>query len=371
MKNNIAIFLATSGHSGVDRVAHRLIPEIISRGYEIDLLHVDKHGPYFDDTISGLNIIDLETSHVNSSLFAVARYLKARKPLAMLSDKDRVNRIAVIANWLAATKTRLVLRSGTTLSTDLASRGWLEKKTQTWSVRTFYPSAYHVVTPSTGASNDLMQIGNLSPEKMKTIPSPVISDNLYKLANEEISHRWLGENKQYPVILGVGELGYRKDFETLIRAFALIQQSHPSRLILLGRGKQQNQLQQLCEELEIADIVDFPGFQQNPYPWFRASDAFALTSRWEGMPVVLIEALALGKPCISTDCPSGPNEILQGGTLGPLVDVGDFQALARGLVEILKNPQQPSLLQDAVSKYSVSNSTTLYLRAMGLAEKYQ
>jgi len=348
-----------------------LIPEILDRGYKVELLSIGRHGPYFDTELPGLKIIDLKTDHVNSSLFAVVKYLKTRKPLAMLSDKDRVNRLAVIANAISGTNTRLVLRSGTTLSVDLESRGWLQKKTQIWSVKTLYSSAFNIVTPSQGSANDLINLGKLDSKKVNVIPSPVISPDLFKLSSQSITHKWLGENKQYPVILGIGELSYRKDFHTLIRAFALIQKTHPSRLIILGKGKQKDHLRELCQELCIQELVDFAGFQDNPYPWFRECDIFALTSRWEGMPVVLIEALALGKSSIATDCPSGPSEILQGGTLGPLIPIEDYRQFANGIIKLLESPKEPSLLQESVSKYTVSNSTTGYLKAMGLKDYAQ
>jgi len=167
----------------------------------------------------------------------------------------------------------------------------------------------------------------------------------------------------------MGELGSRKDFPTLIRAFAQVRLRFPCRLVILGRGGQRQVLQSLARELGVAEDVDLPGFQANPYGFLAHAALFAFTSLWEGLGFALIEALAVGTPVVSTDCPSGPREILQGGRYGRLVPVGDAQALGLAMFETLSDPLAPEILREAAFPYEIEQSTTAYLRALGLAPR--
>lgn len=359
----IAIFLATSGHSGVDRVARNLVPAFADRGIEVDLLQIRDHGPYYDDLPAGVRRIDLGTAHVYPALPALVRYLRERRPDVLFSDKDRVNRTGIVAHWLAHSRARLALRSGTTISVDLASRGRLDRLFQGLSMRHLYRRADVVLTPSKGAAEDLRQFAGLPQDKVRAVPSPIVTPQLRAKAEEPLDHRWFLSD-QPPVILGVGELSGRKDFATLVRAFARLRNDRPCRLVILGEGKRKASLLGLARTLGVADDVDLPGFKTNPYAYMARAAAFALTSRWEGMPVVLIEALAIGTPAVSTDCPSGPREILRDGRYGPLIPIGDDARLARELNRILEAPIPRSRLQEAAAPYTVEASAEAYLKAM-------
>jgi glycosyltransferase involved in cell wall biosynthesis len=168
------------------------------------------------------------------------------------------------------------------------------------------------------------------------------------------------------VIVGAGRLQRQKDFPTLIRAFGLVRGEHPCRLIILGDGSGRSRLEGLAAELDLDADVDMPGFQANPYPFMARADLFVLSSAWEGSPNVLTEAMALGTPVVSTDCPSGPHELLDGGRFGPLVPVGDPQALARAMIETLEQPLPAHSLKSAVAEYNQDRSARRYLEAMGI-----
>ena len=189
---------------------------------------------------------------------------------------------------------------------------------------------------------------------------------LEHLATKPPDHPWLVE-PDIPVILGVGELGYRKDFETLVRAFALVRKSRPCRLLILGRGRRREDLLRLAAELEVSGDVDLPGFTANPYPAMAKARLFVLSSRWEGMPVVLIEALACHTPVVSTDCPSGPREILGDGTAGALVPVSDHAAMAAAVTTWLDRQVPANVFERIVSDYRIESSAAAYLHAMGMS----
>lgn len=361
----IACFFATSGHSGVDRIATHLIPELANRGYRVDLLQVRKHGPYLDPLPNGVRRIDLGYRHTYACLPALARYLRERRPDRLLSDKDRVNRTALFARWLSTTTTPLFFRLGTTVSLNLASRGPLERWVQRNSMGRLYRFAESVLVPSQGVRQDLSRYTGLSPDKIRVVPSPGIPDALFDRRPPPPDHAWFKE-REVPLILGMGELGARKDFTTLIEAFALLRASRPCRLVIIGRGKQRERLLALARRLQVQDALDLPGFVENPYSYMAHADLFAFSSRWEGLGLVLVEALALGVNPVSTDCPSGPSEILQQGRLGRLVPVGDARAMAAAMSATLDAPLSREVLQQGARPYGVGAATDAYLAALGL-----
>ena len=363
-KRRIGCFFATSGHSGVDRVLQRLLPAIAARGYQVDLLHVRGHGPEIPPQ-SNLYQVDLGAAHVATALPGLIRYLRRCRPGVLFSDKDRVNRTAILAKRLSGSSARLVLRNGTTVSVDLRDRKPLDRLLQRFSMRHLYTAADCILMPSMGAADDFAAVSGIARERIQVVPSPVISEDLHMLAAAPVDHPWLTE-KDSPVIVGIGVLCGRKDFETLIRGFALLRQTTPGRLIILGRGKRRDRLLGLARRLGVAESVDLPGFDANPYRFIAHADLFALSSRWEGMPVVLIEALALGRQIVSTDCPSGPRELLAGGHLGRLVPVGDDRQFAQAMQQTLGGRPPLEAMQHAASAYTVEASTDAYLTAMGL-----
>ncbi len=371
MKNprRIACFLSTSGHSGVDRAMQNLIPSLAERGYEIDLLHINRHGPYLLNIPERVNVIELGTSSTYPSLFPLIRYLRRERPAVLLSDKDRVNRTALLARYLSRTNPYLVLSSGTTISIDLANRGAFERWLQRTSMGKLYAYADQVIVTSKGVADDMATYTGLQRDRIRVVPSPVVPDAAFNDVYTRPEEAWFQAN-QPPVILGVGELGMRKDFSTLIRAFSRVRQQKKCRLVILGKGKQRQELASLAASLGVAADVGLLGFKSDPYSYMAYSACFALTSLWEGLGFVIIEALAVGTPVVSVDCPSGPSEILKAGKFGPLVPVGDDLALSQALMKTLDNPLPRDLLQQAARPYSVSAATSAYLEAFGLPATY-
>lgn len=366
----IAFFFSTSGHSGVDRVAKNLLPAIARRGYPVDLLKVRGHGPELNTAdphtaAPRIRILDLGHRQTYACLPSLVRYLRRERPATLLSDKDRVNRTALLARALAGVETRLLLRLGTTLSVNLASRGRWERWLQRTSIGKLYPFADQVITPSKGAADDIARYTGLARSLIQVVPSPVVPESLFDATLTSPAHPWF-QDADWPLILGAGELCGRKDFETLLRGFALLRAQRQCRLMIIGRGRGRERLLALARELGVADDFTLPGFIPEPYAYLSNADLFAFTSRWEGLGFVLIEALALGTPVVSTDCPSGPSEILQAGHYGPLVPVGDHQALAAAMASTLAAPLPAATLKQAARGYGIEAATDAYLSAMRL-----
>ena len=361
----IACFFSTSGHSGVDRAARHLIPALAGRGYAVDLLRVRRHGPELSRIPPRVSIIDLGSAHTYGALPELVRYLKRVRPAVLLSDKDRVNRTALLGRFLARVPTRLVLSSGTTISIDLSTRGPLERWIQRNSMGKLYPFADAVIVNARQVAEDMADFTGLPRDRIQVVPTPAVPEALFPQQRPVPDPPWFGPDEP-PVILGVGELCTRKDFATLIRAFARVRAVHSCRLVILGEGAQRARLRALAQELGVASAVDLPGFQPNPYDYMAHSALFALTSRWEGNPFVLPEALAVGTPVLATDCPSGPREVLDGGRYGLLVPVGDVQALAQGILQTLAQPLPKATLQEAARPFTIEAATDAYLRVFGL-----
>jgi len=364
--DRLAVFAATSGHSGVDRVFANLVRQFSAWGLGVDLLKVRGHGPHLgSEDLPGARIVDLGRAHVNTVLPSLVRYLRRERPCALLTDKDRVNRIAILARAIARVHTRLAVRIGTTVSVNLASRRPSERWLQRKSMGSLYPLADLVIVPSAGVADDMADYTGIDRDHIRVVRSPIVTPELRRLADESLDHPWLKKH-EVPVVLGVGELGHRKDFETLLRAFTLVHRKRPCRLIVLGRGRRREALLALAAELNVAEDVDLPGFHPNPYAFMSRADLFVLSSRWEGMPVVLVEALALHTPVVSTDCPSGPQEILTASGVGALVPVGGVEPMAEAMMEWMGSLPDDAAFEHAIAPYRVEASACAYLDALGI-----
>jgi glycosyltransferase involved in cell wall biosynthesis len=203
-----------------------------------------------------------------------------------------------------------------------------------------YPYAHAIVTVSHGVAEDLARFIRLPSSRIRVIYNPVIGTAPLKEAPNFSNHPWLGE-RNYPLIVAVGRLTAQKDFGMLLRSLALMRHQSAARLIILGEGEQREELQHLAAELGLSEIVDMPGFVPNPCSYMAHATVVALSSRWEALPTVLIEAMACGTRVVSTDCPSGPSEVLAGGKYGRLVPVGDAAAMASALLDVVQGKVAP------------------------------
>jgi glycosyltransferase involved in cell wall biosynthesis len=342
-----------------------LVNAFAGRGYSIDLVLIKSRSRHLEAIHPSVSVIELGSRHTITSLIPLIRYMREKHPARVLVAKDRAGRLAVTARALSGIPSKIVVRLGTNLSAALEHRSGLKRWLRQLPMRLLYPLIDRVIAVSEGVAEDTMAITGLDPIRISVIRNPVLTPTMLDLAQEASPHPWLSDNGP-GVILGAGRLTVQKDFSTLLRAFAALKQTYPLRLIILGDGRQRDKLEQLARELGIEDAVDLPGFAPNPYAYMSRASLFVLSSRWEGSPNVLTEAMALGTPVVSTNCPSGPSEILDGGRIAPLVPVGDWEALAEAMKQILDNPPDSDKLREAVREYNVEESATNYLGHLGL-----
>jgi glycosyltransferase involved in cell wall biosynthesis len=261
------------------------------------------------------------------------RYLRHERPAALLSILY-ANIIAVWARRLAGTPQRVILGEHNTLSSVANGERDLRWHLFPSLARWFYPWADGIVAVSEGVANDLAQLINIPLEHIQVIYNPIVTPDLFEKSTAFIEHPWF-KSGEPPVLLAAGRLTVQKAFDVLIRAFAQVRKNHRVRLLILGEGEERLALEALIREYELGQDISMPGFVPNPYPYMAHAAAFVLSSRWEGLPTVIVEALSLGTPIISTDCPSGPREVLADGKYGKLVPVDDHHALAAAIITTL------------------------------------
>ncbi len=259
--------------------------------------------------------------------------------------------------------TTLVIRAPSVLAPSLYALGPIKRHIMSMFIRYSYRRADQMIAVSQGVADELKQILDIPKKKISVLFSPIISEAMLIKASEHLNHPWFREGDP-PVILSVGRLTAAKNQETLIRAFARVRQKVKARLLILGEGEKRTELETLASQLNLTKDFSLPGFQKNPFPFMAKARLFVLSSAWEGSPGVLIQALACGCPVLSTDCSSGPREILQDGRLGRLVPVGDHEAMATAIILSLREERRPACTPDVLRSFSVENSSREYLRVL-------
>ena len=225
--------------------------------------------------------------------------------------------------------------------------------------RYLFDKASHFICVSQGVADGLVSQLGVPRTRVSTVHNPVVTPDLGSRMTEPASHPWMDDGGS-PVILSAGRLSEQKDYPTLIKAFAQVAAHRPCRLIILGEGRLRGQLQRLVERLGLADSISLPGWVENPFAFMSRAALFVLSSRYEGLPGVLIQALACACPCVSTDCPTGPGEILQGGRFGTLVPVGDPARLAAAINSVLDRPANGRTLRERAADFSAERAVSAY-----------
>lgn len=391
---HIALFMRSlQGSGGAERVMVYLARGLVKQGHRVDLVMARKKGRFFDQIPEAVKIVDLKVrtpwtslrslfalgkdawfwlrmllSHkphfVLGALPGLTRYLRDNRPDALIAAMDYPNVVAIASRQVAGLDSPVIATVHSTLSVEVAHSQRQRIKDQPRVNRRFYPRANALVAVSRGVAEDLQRTLGLPDGKVRTIYNPVVAPELEELAKRPLDHPWFADGEP-PVVLAVGGLKPAKDFATLLRAFARARMRRPMRLLILGEGKLRPSLTSLAEELDIVEDLAMPGFVDNPFQYFARADLFVLSSRWEGLGNVVIEALACGCPVVSTDCPSGPAEILENGKYGTLVPVGDPEALAAAILKSLDTPTDRQRLRDRGAKFSVENATRQYLDLIG------
>ena len=337
-KTDLGIYMPVFINGGVERVISNLISAFIAQGMKVDLvLNQGGQSSILKRLPPEVEIIDLKANQFFKYLPKLISYLREKRPKTLLAAVHKAPEIAIIAKYLAMVSTRVVISEQTNLSLDIKIGNPLGNQMKSnlipIAIRFLYPFAC-ITAASNGVALDLATTAKLPLESIEVIYNPVITPQLSQKSQESVDHPWFAPGEP-PVVLGVGRLEQQKDFPTLIHAFAKVRQMQTAKLVILGSGREEKKLLSLVNELELSEDVAILGFVDNPYAYMAKSAIFVLSSAWEGFGNVVAEALAAGAPVVSTNCPSGPAEILDNGKYGELVSVGDSQAMAEPILRVL------------------------------------
>lgn len=356
---DIAFFLVNLDGGGAEKVMLSLADGFAAKGLKVDLVLAKLEGEYLSFIPPNVRVVNLESPRLITSLPLLVKYLKKHRPQVLISALEDPNTLAIIAKMLARVPTRIVITVHNHLSRYCTQSNELKRKITPFLVRWLFPYADAIVAVSQGVADDAVKMSRLSPQRIDTIYNPIFTPDLLTKIQEPLEHPWFIDS-QPPVILGVGRLTKQKDFATLIRAFALVKQQFSARLMILGQGEELAALTALVAELNLVDDVAFPGFVANPYAYMHKAELLVMSSIFEGFGNVIVEGMIAGTSVVATDCESGPAEILANGKYGKLVAVGDVPGLANAIVSTLKNPLDPTILQQRGQEFSLATALAKY-----------
>jgi glycosyltransferase involved in cell wall biosynthesis len=332
------------------------------RGLCVDLVLSTATGTYLSEVSPAVNLVDLGRSRVLTSLRGLVGYLRTKKPAVLLSAMGHANFVALLARRLARVRTRIVVSERNDLSVENVSQQYFRLRLINYLNRRYYRYADVVHAVSGGVADAVASQFCLPRQKIAVIYNPVVTKKLLELSQESANYSWLSTHSR-PLIVAAGRLTNQKNFSLLIRAFSLVREKIDAHLAIMGEGELRTDLEHLISSLALDAYVALPGFIDNPFAVMKKADLFVLSSSWEGLPNVLIQAMACGTAVISTDCPSGPAEILENGKWGRLVPVGDVEALAGAMLDSLVETRHPDVAQRA-AYFSVNRATEEYLRLL-------
>jgi glycosyltransferase involved in cell wall biosynthesis len=397
----VALLLPNLAGGGAEACMLRTADALLRRGFRVDIVLCERTGPLLAHVPRAARLIELppvptpiaralalaaDPAGLRSvlapvllawrpvkhlpHLWGLVRYLRAERPDALFAAMSMPNLLAIWARCLAGVPTHVLVSEHNTLSAMLGgSRRWRDRHLPRL-LGHAYQLADAIVAVSDGVADDLARQSGLPRARIATVYNPVITQELASMASQPVAHRWFLPAAP-PVVLGAGSLSPRKDFLTLVRAFARLRKQRDCRLVILGQAgspkkteEQRAELMALAATLDVAADVDLPGFVANPFAHMARAAVFVLSSTFEGLPSVLIEALACGCPVVSTDCPSGPAEILDGGRFGAMVPVGDDHAMAVAIAATLDRPIAAARLRERADLFNVDRAVDRYVDLM-------
>lgn len=364
-KLRVAFFLPHFAGGGVERVAVNLSEEYLRLGMNVDFVLVYANGVPVGSLPKDVRIINLKAERVMFALPSLVRYLRDERPDVMFSAPQHTHIILMLAKMISRSRVRTMLHIGNHISTQVQnSRKWQDRYYPTL-LRLLEGYADAFIAVSEGVASDLAYTAKIPLEKIRVVYNPIYRVEMEELMEQQVDHPWFSEG-QPPVILAAGRLVEQKDYPTLLHAFARLRLQRSVHLVILGEGRLLPELKKLVTELNIAEDVDFHGFATNPYCFMARCSVFVLSSAWEGFANVVAEALACGAQVVSTDCKSGPEEILANGQYGQLVPVGDDVALADAILKALDHPLPKDFLRQRGRSFTAATAALQYFDAVGI-----
>jgi len=351
----LSFFIPSLTAGGAEQVTVTIVNGLVDRGYDVELLLSRVEGDLLARLDDRVTVVDLPPDRTSvlgvvAHLPALAAYLRRREPDALFTHLAHVSVVSLAVDRVLGGDTAVVPTHHKAF--DAAPDPTAKDRIVRRLVPRSYPAAEQVIAVSGGVADSLAERTTLDRDDISVLYNPVDVAAVRARAAEPVDHDWI-EDDDTEVVLFVGRIEPQKDLETWLRAFASVRDRRPGvRAVIAGEGSQREALSAVAADLGLSDVVSMPGYVENPYRYMKQADVFLLSSRYEGLPTVLIEALACGCPVVATDCPSGPREILEDGALGRLVPVGDASGLADAVVDSLDASADPDRLRARADEFS-------------------
>jgi len=336
-QHELLFVLPSLGGGGAERATVDLLRGMDRRRFGITVALFTQSGSFLQQLPSDIQVVDLRggSRHDLRLVWRLARLLRRQSPTIVFSVLRYANLVALLAHRLAGSQARIIINEQNLPSAEFALFG--ASRIKGGFLKCLYPQADLVTTISQGIASELTSLYAIPKHKLQVIPNPVDVARITALGSAKLEHPWF--QLGLPVLVAAGRLHPQKGFAYLIRAFAIVRNAFPCRLVILGEGPQGPDLEQLVVGMRLSDDVALVGFQDNPYNYMRNAGVFVLSSLYEGFGNVLVEALALGVPVVATCCPVGPEEIITDGLTGVLVPPADENALAEAVLKVLKDAE--------------------------------
>lgn len=355
------VFFVPSLEGGIGRVISLLAQGMHKKGTNVEVWSAATKSASAYSIDNKIICKFIGNGSVSSTFIPLLHELRSSGPITLISASFHTNIIALLASIFVKSKIKFIISDHPSIDAAIAEFSLLKKILWRALIYIFYPMADAHIAVSQGVANAMAKYGRIDRSRILVIPNPVITDEMVKQGSTPVNHPFFKQSE--PVILSVGRLSHEKNISTLIRAFKVVQNSIPSRLVIIGDGPEREYLENIVNNEKIRHRVSFLGHQNNPYAYYSKSDLFALSSIREGLPTVLIEALSFGIRVVSTDCPSGPREILKNGKYGQLVNPKDDIALAKAIVKSLREPALKVSLSE-LNKYTVEKAVMSYKKVV-------
>ncbi|MSU54580.1 MAG: glycosyltransferase [Candidatus Staskawiczbacteria bacterium] len=364
-KIHVAFFLPSFEIGGAERNTLKLLSFLDRHSFSPSLVLAQKKGGFLERIPADVPIAGLQSFGYLGTLLALRRYLLKNRPDVLVSAFPHFNVICLLARQLAGVATKVVITEHTPFSLlAITARNFFNKFVTIFflplAMKMYYPKAGAVICVSQGVANDITKLTAV--KNISVIYNPIVDGELRQLAEQSIGHPWFGG--AIPVLIAVGRLAKAKDYPTLFKALKIILAKQPVRLLILGEGPEENTLKKMVAGMGLSEHIDFLGFCANPYAYMKKSSVFVLSSIQEGFGNAIVEAMACDTPVVSTDCPSGPREIIENGKNGILVPVADTAMLSKAIVSVLEDGVlRASLIKEGALRtqyFSVQKSVTMY-----------
>ena len=320
---------------GVERSFFILAKTLEKRGHSVNIITLGKSS-YIKDSSFSVPIINLKKNKVSTSIFSLSNYLSKNNIDIVISAQYYANIGILIAQKFLSKKPKIIITERAHLNESLKELNILKRNFLKFLIRFLYKNADNIIGNSKSVCESILSSAKINKHHIKLILNPTFVPEIIKKAEKPVREEWI-QNSKEPIILTVGRLSSQKNTSLLIDSFSELLNLKECKLLIIGDGPERKKLEFKVHSMNLSEKIKFLGFSSNPYKYFKYCSVFTLTSKFEGLPNVLIESQALGLPIVTTDSPGGSREVVSDGKSGLLVKNMNKKEIARNIFELTEN----------------------------------